>query len=625
VLFEGRSGVGGGAQSRWWDRRRRRGRRKGGCGGIGAWFSLFSLREGEKEEEEPQPVHGGMKRARDDATGSQLKRPNLARSDPAAQPQHMPLLGSASVAVSPHQGGAAPPAQAQQPSASAAVAANQKLTTNDALVYLKNVKDKFQDKREKYEEFLEVMRDFKSERIDTNGVIIRVKTLFNGYPELILGFNAFLPKGHAIKLQEEKKPVDFVEAINFVNKIKSRFQHDEQVYKAFLDILNMYRKDNKSIQEVYHEVAMLFVDHKDLLEEFQHFLPDTSVTPQTAAPSRGGLVKREDRSSIMPPASRTHHSDKRAYPSYADRDFSVDRPDVEHDRQRRRLDKEKERKGERDRRDYEREDKDGEHDSREVDIGQRRHKPFPRKMEDTAGETHQGGPNETHGMHSVSASSYDDKDSLKSVYAQEIHFCEKVKEKLEHEAYQEFLKCLHIYSQEIITRSELKNLVNDILQQYPDLMDGFNEFLEHCENIDGFLAGVFNKRQTARIVKTEDKEKDREREREDRDRDREKERDKERERLDRGFIKDGSSHKPLLPKEKYNLSKPISELDLSNCQQCTPSYRLLPKNVSSFISQFFMYWDLCNIWLNHVCSIPCPLQATGRILEPLFSMITGYQ
>lgn len=25
--------------------------------------------------------------------------------------------------------------------------------------------------------------------------------------------------------------------------------------------------------------------------------------------------------------------------------------------------------------------------------------------------------------------------------------------------------------------------VNDILQHYPDLMEGFNEFLEHCENI----------------------------------------------------------------------------------------------------------------------------------------------
>ncbi|ONM30595.1 Paired amphipathic helix protein Sin3-like 3 [Zea mays] len=517
--------------------------------------------------------------------GSQLKRSNVVRSDPSAQPQHMSVPGSASAAAPPPQAGAAPPAQPQQPSGAAFT--NQKLTTNDALVYLKAVKDKFQDKREKYEEFLEVMRDFKSERIDTNGVIVRVKTLFNGYPELILGFNAFLPKGYAIKLQEEKKPVDFVEAINFVNKIKNRFQHDEQVYKAFLDILNMYRKDNKSIQDVYHEVAMLFKDHKDLLEEFQHFLPDTSVAPQAVA-SKGGLVKREDRSSLVPPANKILHNDKRdrVYLSHADRDFSVDRPDVEHDRQRRRLDKDKERKVERDRRDYEREDKDGEHDSRDLELGQRKRKPFSRNIEDNVGaETHQGGPSENHGIHSVSASSYDDKDALKSVYTHEFHFCEKVKEKLEHEAYQEFLKCLHIYSQEIITRSELKNLVNDILQHYPDLMEGFNEFLEHCENIDGFLAGVFNKRPSTRAVKTEDKEKDRDRDREDKDRDREKEREKERERLDKGSTfnsKEGSSHKPSMfsGKEKYNLSKPISELDLSNCQRCTPSYRLLPKNVS---------------------------------------------
>ena len=49
--------------------------------------------------------------------------------------------------------------------------------------------------------------------------------------------------------------------------------------------------------------------------------------------------------------------------------------------------------------------------------------------------------------------------AISDVYTHEFHFCEKVKEKLEHDAYQEFLKCLHIYSQEIITRSELKNLV----------------------------------------------------------------------------------------------------------------------------------------------------------------------
>ena len=45
--------------------------------------------------------------------------------------------------------------------------------------------------------------------------------LFKGYRHLILGFNTFLPKGYEIKLTTEvKKPIDFREAIVFVNKIK---------------------------------------------------------------------------------------------------------------------------------------------------------------------------------------------------------------------------------------------------------------------------------------------------------------------------------------------------------------------------------------------------------------------
>ena len=40
----------------------------------------------------------------------------------------------------------------------------QTLTTNDALAYLKAVKDIFQDKKEKYDEFLEIMKDFKAQR-----------------------------------------------------------------------------------------------------------------------------------------------------------------------------------------------------------------------------------------------------------------------------------------------------------------------------------------------------------------------------------------------------------------------------------------------------------------------------
>ena len=69
-----------------------------------------------------------------------------------------------------------------------------------------------------------------------------------------------------------KPQVEFVHAISYVNKIKTRFSNDESVYKAFLEILNMYRKNLKSISQVYEEVATLFKSHNDLLEEFTYFL-----------------------------------------------------------------------------------------------------------------------------------------------------------------------------------------------------------------------------------------------------------------------------------------------------------------------------------------------------------------
>lgn len=38
---------------------------------------------------------------------------------------------------------------------------------------------------------------------------------------------------------------------------QARFGGDEDAYKSFLDILNLYRKDKKSITEVYKEVCLL--------------------------------------------------------------------------------------------------------------------------------------------------------------------------------------------------------------------------------------------------------------------------------------------------------------------------------------------------------------------------------
>lgn len=97
--------------------------------------------------------------------------------------------------------------------------------------------------------------------------------------------------------------------------LQQRFVNNERVYKAFLEILNMYRKGHKTINMVYEEVRAavaparlrsvlplslwsapadclcspwqvsdLFRGHPDLLNEFTYFLPDS----QSAAQVWGG-------------------------------------------------------------------------------------------------------------------------------------------------------------------------------------------------------------------------------------------------------------------------------------------------------------------------------------------------
>ena len=76
------------------------------------------------------------------------------------------------------------------------------LVLQDALSYLREVKTRFQNNRKVYDNFLEIMKQFKAQTIDTAGVIKKVKNLFYGHQELILGFNTFLPKGYEIKVED---------------------------------------------------------------------------------------------------------------------------------------------------------------------------------------------------------------------------------------------------------------------------------------------------------------------------------------------------------------------------------------------------------------------------------------
>ena len=80
------------------------------------------------------------------------------------------------------------------------------LRVEDALMYLDQVKMEFGDRPQIYNEFLDIMKTFKSQEIDTPGVIRRVAALFHGNKRLVLGFNTFLPEGYRIELPLDGSP-----------------------------------------------------------------------------------------------------------------------------------------------------------------------------------------------------------------------------------------------------------------------------------------------------------------------------------------------------------------------------------------------------------------------------------
>ncbi|KAK4550250.1 hypothetical protein LTR36_003217 [Oleoguttula mirabilis] len=147
--------------------------------------------------------------------------PNGLLGNPSiAGPQHAQMpLGAPSGPGNIFAGGPVQPAQTQSgqqqqlqanmlmPFPGAQQAAQQQVVQgpgqqpilNDALSYLDQVKVQFADHPDVYNRFLDIMKDFKSGAIDTPGVIGRVSTLFAGNPELIQGFNTFLPPGYRIE------------------------------------------------------------------------------------------------------------------------------------------------------------------------------------------------------------------------------------------------------------------------------------------------------------------------------------------------------------------------------------------------------------------------------------------
>jgi len=354
------------------------------------------------------------------------------------------------------------------------------LKVEDALAYLDQVKMKFEKQPHIYNQFLDIMKEFKAQSIDTPGVIDRVLQLFHGHRELILGFNTFLPPGYKIEFsddenkprvqlkypqgmtgpqpvgyglnapaptsmmpqtaaqmgamptppfqavtpappetlsapppaqppaqQPKKAPIEFDQAINYVTKIKTRFAKQPETYKAFLEILHTYQKEQRTIKEVYEQVSTLFKNHPDLLGEFSQFLPDGS-------PEASGVLQSQPK---LPKGGKTVNMEQGRSGPQAVKQQVAQRP-VSKLSVRQQADEEEER--------YWQKRKS----SRKEESGKRSDEirpPVNRSLE--------------------------------------AEFFSKCRNRMPKPLYLELLKCLNLYSQQILERSELLTLVHDLFKR----------------------------------------------------------------------------------------------------------------------------------------------------------------
>uniref|UniRef100_A0A8C9PHB6 Paired amphipathic helix protein Sin3b n=1 Tax=Spermophilus dauricus TaxID=99837 RepID=A0A8C9PHB6_SPEDA len=324
----------------------------------------------------------------------------------------------------------------------------------DALTYLDQVKIRFGSDPATYNGFLEIMKEFKSQSIDTPGVIRRVSQLFHEHPDLIVGFNAFLPLGYRIDIPKngklniqspltsqenshnhgdcaedlkqqmpykEDKPqvplesdsVEFNNAISYVNKIKTRFLDHPEIYRSFLEILHTYQKEQlhtkgrpfrgMSEEEVFTEVANLFRGQEDLLSEFGQFLPEAKRSLFTGnGPCEMNNIQKSDHDKSL------EHGKKRSRPSLL----------------------------------------------RPVSA------PAKKKMK-------------LRGTKDLSLAAVGKYGTL-----QEFSFFDKVRRVLKsQEVYENFLRCIALFNQELVSGSELLQLVSPFLGKFPELFAQFKSFL----------------------------------------------------------------------------------------------------------------------------------------------------
>lgn len=468
----------------------------------------------------------------------------------------------------------------------------QRLKVEDALSYLDQVKYKFSTQPQVYNDFLDIMKEFKSQSIDTPGVITRVSNLFKGHPELIVGFNTFLPPGYKIEVQSsdsggysfqvsvsipspssststlvpstqtvlhtttisnitptvtttstiltgtalsinppivskpipnstitpvistpvasvsapvvncvpnsvpstttsnslpspkftqnqahqavsqaliqvesglvnqpipQNQPVEFNHAINYVNKIKNRFQGQPDKYKRFLEILHTYQKEQRTLKEnqqasggaktlteaeVYSQVAKLFENQEDLLAEFGQFLPDATSHQSTFnTKNNEHFSSRKQPLNVKPGFNNTvmnNNSNSNNSAKFTNNNVATATPTANSGLLKR---------------------SSSISNSQNVQPAIKKHK-SPSSLRDVS---------------ITEAGKYGT--------LNDFAFFDRIRKTIHNtEMYRNFLRCLIIYNNEIINEGELLQLTTPFLTAHPELLRWFKEFLGQTES-----------------------------------------------------------------------------------------------------------------------------------------------
>ena len=167
------------------------------------------------------------------------------------------------------------------------------------MAYIQRVKRTFSDAPEIYQEFVHIMSLTQQENVDLMELINKVVILFDGHPELIFSFDAFLPDCYELELQDDAVVVKIYEpaeadeetmatngkrgsglyksdldaTVEYIKGVKKTFVFKPEVYHKFMGFLEEYHSQKINEVGAIRHVVELFRGHANLILAFNAFLP----------------------------------------------------------------------------------------------------------------------------------------------------------------------------------------------------------------------------------------------------------------------------------------------------------------------------------------------------------------